>query len=284
MADASGTLYTAGPYTTVDFSDESQLQAALATGPVNFGIDADALPSAAGNQAGWYAFGGTPGSFTNDDHCTPCFGFVSGSMSVNAAFAAVSQAYGVTVSPPAGAPTGNVYLWYTWSTVGIVDFPWIMSTASEAYVQNPTTVGQTPGPAPSPTPTPTPTPTPVPVGTTYTLTQGTDGSFTFTPASGTTLTLTSAQLQAIQTVQGIVLPTSRKLGAQMGPVNDGTQKRLDALEKQQERMMLILEKIGQQVLPAQKKADVGPVIRRDDRLSVVYPPVSRESEYAGRMR
>lgn len=173
LADASGKLYLAGPYSSVDFSSEAALQAALSIGPVNFGIDANALPSAAGNNQGWYAFGGTPGSFNNEDHCTPSFGYVTGATSAAVAF----KALGVPV--PANAPTGNVYLWFTWNTIGVVDHAWIMSTAGEAWVQNPTTVGQSPTPAP-PTPVPpTPGPTPAPGGP-ITIVLNTDGTWTMT--------------------------------------------------------------------------------------------------------
>ena len=193
MADAGGKLYLAGPYTSVDYTVEATLQAALASGPVNFGIDANALPSAAGNANGWYAFGGSPGSFNNEDHCTPSFGFVTGPMAAQTAF----QALGAAV--PAGAPTTNVYLWFTWNTIGVVDFPWIMSTAGEAWLQNPTTVGQTPNPTPIPPVPPSP-PTPGTVGitltadqvasvlaqagvsaTSYNVTVGPDGTITLTP-------------------------------------------------------------------------------------------------------
>ena len=160
MTASDGKVYNDGPYTTVNFGDEPTLQAALASGPVNFGMDANALPSGAGNQSGWYAFGGSPGQFNSDDHCTPSFGYVKGPMGVTAAFAAVAKAYNVSITPPANAPTGNVYLWYTWSTVGIVDFAWIQSTASECWICNPNTVGLTPGPNPTPVPDPTPTPVP----------------------------------------------------------------------------------------------------------------------------
>ena len=182
MADANGKLFLAGPYTSVNFSDEPTLQAALALGPVNFGIDADALPSGAGNGPGWYAFGGTPGQFSNEDHCTPSFGFVTGPMSAATAFAAISQAYGVTVAPPANAPTGTVYLWFTWNTVGVVDHPWIMSTAGEAWLQNPTTVGQSPSPSP-PTPNPPTPPSGIPADGPYNLVTNADGTRTLSAYS-----------------------------------------------------------------------------------------------------
>src|ERR1019366_7406350 len=69
MTASDGKTYVAGPYTSVDYSIEATLQAALAIGPVNIGMDSNALPSGAGNANGWYAFGGTPGQFSQEDHC-----------------------------------------------------------------------------------------------------------------------------------------------------------------------------------------------------------------------
>jgi|HubBroStandDraft_2_1064218.scaffolds.fasta_scaffold11210_3 hypothetical protein len=169
MADAAGTVYLDGPYSSVDYSNEAVLQAALATGPVNLGIDANALPSGAGNNPGWYAFGGTPGQFSNEDHCVPLFGY--GPTAV--LFQQLSAAFNVQINPPAGAPASG-YLLYTWRTIGIVDHAWLMSTVGEAWVCNPTTVGQMPGPPPPPPPPPPPGPgnattitnnNPIPAGT-----------------------------------------------------------------------------------------------------------------------
>lgn len=140
--------YKDGPYSGVDYSNESVLQSALTVGPVKIGIDASALPSGAGNSNGWSASGGSPGQFGNEDHCVALCGYGPSS--------ALFQALGVPV--PSGFPTSG-YLLYTWSTIGVVDYAWIMSTVGEAWVRNPTTVGV--GPAPAPTP-PVPVP-PVPV-------------------------------------------------------------------------------------------------------------------------
>src|ERR1017187_1771894 len=67
--------YKDGPYTGVDYSNESVLQNAISVGPVKLGIDANALPSTAGNANGWYATGGNPGQFSNEDHCVMAPGF-----------------------------------------------------------------------------------------------------------------------------------------------------------------------------------------------------------------
>ena len=144
-----GVTYNDGPYTSVDYSNEAALQSAIAQGPVKIGIDANALPSGAGNQQGWYATGGTPGQFSNEDHCVSLTGYGSATY--------LFQQLGVPL--PSGLPgTTAGYLLFTWSTIGFVDHAWIMSTCGEAWLRNPTTTGQ----APTPTPTPTPTPRPCP--------------------------------------------------------------------------------------------------------------------------
>jgi hypothetical protein len=146
-----GTNYSDGPYTGVDYSNESILQSAISQGPVKIGIDADALSSGAGNGNGWFSTGGTPYQFTNEDHCTGLSGYGTAAFLFGA----------LNMPVPSGvSPTATGYLLFTWSSIGFVDHAWIMSTCGEAWLRNPTTPGQTP---PAPTPTPTPTPTP-PVG------------------------------------------------------------------------------------------------------------------------
>jgi hypothetical protein len=139
--------YKDGPYTSVDFSNEAALQNAISKGQVKIGIDADALPSGAGNGNGWYATGGSPGQFTNEDHCVGLPGFGPA--------AAVFSALGVP-SVPSGF-TGTAYMLYTWGGIGVVDHAWIMSTCGEAWLRSPTTVGISPIP---PTPVPPVPPTP----------------------------------------------------------------------------------------------------------------------------
>ncbi len=156
-----GNTYSIGSYSAVNFSDEPTLQAALTIGPVKIGIDADALPGGAGNKSGWYATGGRVGQFTNEDHCVSIAGYGPATTLFSALNAPV----------PAGfSPTKTYYLLFTWSTIGVVDHEWIMSTTGEAFIRNPaaTKNGQpnppapTPGPTPAP-PGPTPNPTPGPV-------------------------------------------------------------------------------------------------------------------------
>ena len=131
----NGIEYRDGPKLGVDYSNESILQAAIAAGPVKVAIDADALPAGAGNVQGWWATGGDPGEFSNTDHCTGFCGFGPASY--------LYQKLGKPM--PAGLdPNKIMYLQFTWSTLGVVDHAWIMSTVVEAWIRQPTTVGQTP--------------------------------------------------------------------------------------------------------------------------------------------
>lgn len=157
-----GNRYQDGGYVSVDYSNEQTLQSALASAPVKIGIDANALPSGAGNHNGWYAFGGTPGEFRNEDHCVALAGYGPAGW----LFQQLGQAL-----PPPGVPADKpCYLLFTWSTIGVVDHDWIMSTCGEAWLRNPTTEvngapepnpGPQPGPLPPQPPTP-PTPPPPP--------------------------------------------------------------------------------------------------------------------------
>jgi hypothetical protein len=214
MTAADGKVYLDGPYSAVDYSNTAALQAALNIGPVNLGIDANALPSGAGNNQGWYAFGGTPQEFTSEDHCVPLFGYGP----TATLFDALSKAFNITVTPPANAPASGYYL-FTWSTIGIVDEAWIMSTVGEAWSQNPTTVGQSPTPAPPVPPVPPnppvpPVPPTPPGPNTGTITiqvpaMTLTGSITL-PAQGGTITFVIPG-QPPQTIQGVIDTPKAKL-------------------------------------------------------------------------
>ncbi len=143
-----------GAYMSVDYSTEATLQAAIATGPVKIGIDADALPPGAGNENGWYTTDGR--SYRNEDHCVPLCGYGPAGW--------LYQQLGVPLPSGLNATTEG-YLLFTWRTIGFVTHQWIMGTCGEAWVRNPTTVivGPTPNPTPTPPP-PTPTPIPAQVG------------------------------------------------------------------------------------------------------------------------
>lgn len=128
-------------------------------------------------------------------------------------------------------------------------------------------------PVPPIPPVPPVPPGPPSPGTgTYTLATNTDGSMTFTPVTATTLTLTTAQVQALQTIQGIVIPPTR-LTAQPAPIEpplspvvtvpdkmpkgpDSANARLDALEKSnaelQAGMNRLIGIVEKQLLPTPK--------------------------------
>lgn len=137
--NVDGKKYTDGKYFGVDYSNESVLQAAIAQGPVKVAVSGDAFPDGAGNENGWYAQGGR---FPNTDHCVSICGYGP------AAF--LFKQFGMDV--PAGFTAQSGYLVFSWSTVGVVDFPWIQGTVVEAWVRNPTTPGQSPQPPKPPDP------------------------------------------------------------------------------------------------------------------------------------
>ncbi len=126
-------LYNDGPYTTVDYSNEMALQSAIALGPVKLGMAAGALPSGAGNNQGWYAIKAVPDN--NEDHCTALSGYGPAAW--------LYQQLGVPLPSGVTWPT-MCYLFYTWSTIGVVSHDWIMGCVGEAWVRNPTTVGVPP--------------------------------------------------------------------------------------------------------------------------------------------
>ena len=150
----NGNTYNDGAKSVVDYSNESVLQAAITQGPVKLGISAEALPQTAGSMQGWYAVGGSPGQFPNLDHCTSLCGYGPAGW--------LYQQLGVTL-PSALSASKTGYLHFTWSTIGFVDYAWLMSTVGEAWLRTPTTILPNPTPTPiPPTPGPGPGPTPLP--------------------------------------------------------------------------------------------------------------------------
>lgn len=148
-------VYGDGGYKSVDYSNEAILQSALSVAPVKIGIDANALPSTAGGTNGWHALGGSEGQFSNTDHCVALAGYGPSAW--------LFAQLGVAV--PAGIDPAKIcYLLFTWSSIGVVDHDWIMSTVSEAWLRNPSTVvdgSPIPNPGP-PVPPPVPPVPPVP--------------------------------------------------------------------------------------------------------------------------
>lgn len=251
-------MYKDGSETVVDYSNEASLQAALAVGPVKIGIDADALPSGAGNANGWVGVGGKPGQFSNEDHCVALAGY-------GTAQYLFSQLQ--VPLPSSLQPTTPGYLLFTWSTIGFVDHAWIMSTVGEAWVRSPTTIIAgtgaptidppltpiTPPPAPPAPPVPPvppvpPTPPVPPVPP--------------VPGSTTTITLNNALPAGIwevanpgmaSAVQQLLSVASQNVPPVPPPVPPTTiEQRVASLEAGQTKIVSVLEGI-QQILSGGKK-------------------------------
>lgn len=213
-----GNTYGDGPGSVINFSDETALQTAIAAGPVKIGIDANALPSGAGNQNGWVGTGGSPGQFTNEDHCVALCGYGTAQY--------LFQQLHVPL-PSTLQPTQTGYLLFTWNTIGFVDHAWIMSTVGEAWLRTPNEVTTGNGPIPpdpplNPTPSPTPpmppippapvppTPPAIPTGT---IPASDGGSFTISytpPATGKTLNVDGVPDTVVQALQTIIAAEKAK--------------------------------------------------------------------------
>lgn len=277
MTASDGKVYTDGPYLSVDFTNEALLQAAIAVGPVNIGLDADALPSGAGNKSAWFAFGGSPGQFSNEDHCVAFFGYGP----TATLFKSLSDTYGVNVAPPAGAPA-NGYLLFTWSTVGVVDHAWIMSTVGETWVRNPTTPGQSPQPQPVPPTPPTPPvpPGPTPSGATITLSQSLPAG-TLKVVAANAAVLDDTDVAALQAILSKI--NSRATPAQTKePLpalsNDGAMKLVDAiiiLQKTVAEQMKRIAELEKQLTDPKKMSQLDSPVTKEFAYVEVYPDVRR---------
>lgn len=144
-----GKVYKCGPYAAVDYKNNAALQTAATVGPCMIAIDANALPSSAGNKDGWYVTGNT-GDHNTDHEVT-----ILGCGPAKWLYEQIS-----TPLPAGLGPDQQGFLVFTWSTIGFVDFSWVQGTVVECFLPNPTVVGFSPTPLPPDPPTP-PTP-PVP--------------------------------------------------------------------------------------------------------------------------
>ena len=112
-----GTTYKDGGYTSVDYTDETNLRSSLANGPVKIGIDHAALPDDAGNANGWVGLGGKH-NYNNTDHCVGLSGYGPAGW--------LFQQLGVPLPSTLASDTQG-YLLFTWATIGFVDHKWILS-------------------------------------------------------------------------------------------------------------------------------------------------------------
>ncbi len=212
----NGVVYKDGPYSSVDFTNDATLSAAIYQGPVKIGIAADQLESAVNstnNQNGWFLTGARADQ--NEDHCVCLLGY--GTPAQLAALLGVQVPSGVN-------PASRCYLLGTWGTIGVIDQSSLVNICSEAWLRTPSTI---PAPVPTPTPVPPtppptpppptpPTPTPTPAGAitlpigNYTISVTPNGTvFTPTPV-GQTIVFPSP-VQSIDILPGTAKPL-RKAG------------------------------------------------------------------------
>lgn len=151
--NVGGKNYKIGPYSSVNYTNPTELRTAIYAGPVNIAIDSSALPADAGSKQGWYTL--KAGSYRNIDHCVGLGGYGPASFLYQS----------LNIPLPAGLPGDKEgYLLFTWSTLGFVTQEWLNGTCVEAWVRVPTTLGYQPAPEPTPNP-PGPGPGPGPAPT-----------------------------------------------------------------------------------------------------------------------
>ena len=119
-----------GPPVSVDWTNASLLQNAIAQGPVKIGVAADQLEATVESQPGnaWLAMGYQ--SDQNEDHCVSLCGY--GTISWLA-----SQLGAEFTGEIADTPA---YAMFTWDSIGIIDEPSLLAICAEAWLRQPTTI------------------------------------------------------------------------------------------------------------------------------------------------
>jgi hypothetical protein len=128
----SGHTYGAGAPVSVDWTNATLLQNAIAQGPVKIGVAGDQLQAVVvGNPpvSGWIATGFQED--TNEDHCVSLCGYGT--------FGWLAQQLGSTL-PSGTNPSTPGYGLFTWSSIGIIDVPSMIAITQEAWLRNPSTV------------------------------------------------------------------------------------------------------------------------------------------------
>ena len=147
-----GVTYKDGQYSSVDWTNDAVLSAAIYQGPVKLGVAAGQLQNSVTGSNGWW---GT--SYRHDgniDHSTNVCGYGT----------ADALADLLKTTKPSSLPGSTpCYLFFTWGTIGILTQSSLVAITGEAWLRNPTTPGESPVPVPTPPPTPGPVPPPGPV-------------------------------------------------------------------------------------------------------------------------
>jgi hypothetical protein len=128
-----GHFYDDGPrILSVNWTDPSTLNSAIAEGPVKIGVAAAQLETAWNStqgKTGWFGLGFK--NDTNEDHCVSLCGYGSLTWLAQQLQATVPQ--GVD-----GTKLG--YALFTWDSIGIIDQPSMVAITHEAWLRVPTTV------------------------------------------------------------------------------------------------------------------------------------------------
>src|SRR5271170_514268 len=123
-----GAFYNDGPFSSVDWTNATVLQNAIAQGPVKIGVAATQLENAVPDPPtnGWIATGFT--ADTNEDHCVSLCGYGE--------IGWLANQLGVGFPVPGDTPA---YALFTWNSIGIIDVPSLLAICGEAWLRVPTT-------------------------------------------------------------------------------------------------------------------------------------------------
>ena len=170
-----GNTYGDGPYATVDMTSWANLTSGISSGRLKLGVASAQLDNVVGTTNGWWGTGFQQANPNDEDHCTDACGYGTASQ----------LATWFSVPIPAGLdPSTQCVAYFTWDTVGIVDYPSFQATTFEVYLRTPSTITIGSG---TPTPDsvtifggPTPTPGPIVPPVPPTPPSPTTGTFQFT--------------------------------------------------------------------------------------------------------
>lgn len=131
-----GVIYNDGPFNSVDWTNSTALQNAIAQGPVKIGVAASQLENAVPEPPanGWIATGFT--ADTNLDHCVSLCGFGTADW--------LAAQLGVMV--PNFLKSVPAYALFTWDSIGIIDVPSMLAITGEAWLRSPVTLIAAPAP------------------------------------------------------------------------------------------------------------------------------------------
>jgi hypothetical protein len=127
----NGKTYDDGVPLSVDWTNQSALQAAIAEGPVKIGVAADQLENVVPNppESGWFGSGFSVDA--NLDHCVSASGY--GPISW-----LLEQLGGTIPGEVSGTQPGIAI--FTWNSQGVLDWPSFLAITGEAWIRNPTSL------------------------------------------------------------------------------------------------------------------------------------------------